>query len=103
MYETMVLPLLSLVNICCFFICYLRVDHKRNQASIRYHKLNTSKPRQNGRHFAGDTFKRIFLNENVRISIKILLKFVPRGPIDNIPPLVQIVAWRQPGDKPLSE
>ena len=31
------------------------------------------------------------------------LKFVPRGPINNIPALVQIMAWRQPGDKPLSE
>ena len=39
--------------------------------------FNTLKPRQNGRRFADDTFKRIFLNENVRISIKISLKFVP--------------------------
>ena len=48
----------------------------------------TLRPRQNGRHFADDTFKRIFVNENVRISIKISLKFVPRGPINNIPTLV---------------
>ena len=61
------------------------------------------RPRQNGRHFADDTFKHIFLNENVRISIKISLKFVPKVPIDNIPALVQIMAWRRPGDKPLSE
>ena len=27
----------------------------------------------------------------------------PRGPINNIPALVQIMAWHQPGDKPLSE
>ena len=27
---------------------------------------------------ADDTFKRIFLNENVKISIKISLKFVPK-------------------------
>ena len=47
--------------------------------------INTMRPRQNGRHFADDTFKRIFLNENVRISIKISLKFVPKGPINNIP------------------
>ena len=38
------------------------------------------------------TFKRIFLNENVRISIKISLKFVPMGPINNILALVQIMA-----------
>ena len=27
----------------------------------------------------------------------------PKGPINNIPALVQIMAWRRPGDKPLSE
>ena len=65
--------------------------------------LNTLRPRQNGRHFADDIFKCIFLNENVRIAIKISLKFVPKDPINNIPALVQIMAWRRPGDKPLSE
>ena len=65
--------------------------------------LNTLRPRQNGRHFPDDIFKWIFLNENVWISINISLKFVPRGPINNIPKLVQIMAWRRPGDKPLSE
>ena len=34
---------------------------------------------------------------------KISLKFVPKGPINNIPALVQIMAWRRPGDKPISE
>ena len=43
------------------------------------------------------------LNENVRISIKISLKFISFGPINNIPALVQIMAWRRPDDKPLSE
>ena len=66
-------------------------------------KFNTLRPRQNGRHFADDTFKCIFLNENARIFIKISLKFVPKGPINNIPALVQIMAWRRSGDKPLSE
>ena len=65
--------------------------------------LNTLRPRQNGRHFPDDNFKCIFLNENVQISIKISLKFVPRDPINNIPALVRIMAWRQLGDKPLSE
>ena len=64
---------------------------------------NTLRPRQHGRHFADDTFKRIFLNENVRIPIEISLKFVHKGPINNIPALVQIMACRRPGDKPLSE
>ena len=48
-------------------------------------------------------FKGIFLNEKMCILIKISLKFVPKGPIDNIPALVQIMVWRQIGDKPLSE
>ena len=66
-------------------------------------EFNTLRPRQNGRHFPDDTFKRIFFNENVRISIKISLKFVPKGPINNNPALVQIMAWCRSGDKPLSE
>ena len=65
--------------------------------------LNTLRPRQNGRHFPDDIFKWIFLNENVWISINISLKFVRRDPINNIPTLVQIMAWRLPGDKPLPE
>ena len=65
--------------------------------------VNTLRPRQNGRRVADDTFEHIFLNVNVRISIKISLKFVPKGPINNIPALVQIMAWRRSGDKPLSE
>ena len=57
------------------------------------HYLNTLRPRQNGRDFADDTFKRIFLNENIRISIKISPKFVTKGLINNIPSLVQIMGY----------
>ena len=65
--------------------------------------LNTLRPTQNGRHFADEIFKCIFLNENEWISLKLSLKFVLKGPMNNIPALVQIIAWRRPGDKPLSE
>ena len=65
--------------------------------------VNTLRLRQDGRHFSDDIFKCIFLDENIWISIKILLKFVPKGPINNILALVQIMAWRRAGDKPLSE
>ena len=65
--------------------------------------VNTLRPRQTEQHSADDIFKRICFNENVWISIKISLKFVPKGPINNIPALVQIMAWRRSGDKPLSE
>ena len=53
--------------------------------------LNTLRSRQKWRHFADGIFKCIFLNENVWI------------PFNNIPALVQIMACRQSGDKPLSE
>ena len=65
--------------------------------------INTLIQRQNGCHFADDIFKCIFLNDNVWIPIKISLRFLPKGPINNIPALVQIMAWRRLGDKPLSE
>ena len=36
-------------------------------------------------------------------SIKISLKFVPKGQIDNIPAMAQVMPWCRPSDKPLSE
>ena len=74
----------------------------RNDKKCKY-IINTLRPRWNEQHFADDIFKHIFWNENVWISIKISPKFVPKGPINNIPSLVQIMAWRRPGDKPLSK
>ena len=65
--------------------------------------LLTLRPRQNGRHFPNGIFKCISLNENVGISHNISLKFVPKIRINNVLALVQIMAWRRPGDKPLSE
>ena len=57
----------------------------------------------NVHHFPDETFKWIFLNENIRISTKMALKFVSKGPINKIPALVHIMAWGQPGNKPLSD
>ena len=74
-----------------------RFSFKKNAIFI------TSRPRQNGCHFADDAFKCIYLNGNFRILIKISLKFVPKGPINNVPALVQIMAWHRPGEKPSSE
>ena len=65
--------------------------------------FNTLRPRQNGHHFADDIFKCLFFHENVWISIKISMQFVPKGPIYNIPALVQILAWRRPDDNPFAE
>ena len=59
--------------------------------------------KQNARHFPDDIFICIFVNENVKISIKISLNFVPKGPINDTPALVQIMACCLFGAKPLSE
>ena len=52
---------------------------------------------------ADNIFKHILLNENIRISIQISLKFVPKVLIDNMSALIQVMAWRRTGDKPLPE
>ena len=70
---------------------------------LRLTLFNPLRPRQDGRQFPDDIFKCIFVNDNVSIAIKISLRFVPKSPINNIAALVQIMAWRRPGDKPLSE
>ena len=71
--------------------------------SIVHIPFNTMGPRQNGCHFTYDLFKCILFNENALILTKMSLNFVIKGPIKNIPALVQIMAWRRPGAKPLSE
>ena len=49
--------------------------------------------------FSRRHFQMHFLEKkNVWISIKFSLKFVSKGPINNIPALVQIMACRQPGN-----
>ena len=73
----------------------------RNWKSIL--TINSSPPGQNGCRFIDGTFKCIFVNEKFCIVIWISLKFVPKGPIDNKWALVQVMAWRQTGDKPLVE
>ena len=85
----------------CWQYAVLSVIGLRNNGTRPLY--NTLRPRQNGRHFADDIFECIFLNENVWILIKNSLKFVPKRPINNISTLVQIMAWRRSGDKPLSE
>ena len=66
-------------------------------------RVNKLRPRQNGRYSADDIFKCIFMNGNVWIVIKMSLNFFSKGRSNNIPAVVQIMAWRRPGDKPLSE
>ena len=63
--------------------------------------VNSSPPGQNGRHFGRWHFQLSFFNENDKIPIPISLKYVSRSPIDNKSALVQVMAWRRTGDKPL--
>ena len=43
------------------------------------------------------------MNEIFYILVQIALKFAPKGPIGNDVALVQVMAWRWTGDKPLPE
>ena len=58
--------------------------------AVKLLSLNTLRPRQNDPHLPYDIFK-------------FPLNFVSQGPINNVPALVQMMDWRWPGDKPLSE
>ena len=85
-------------NIC---IKQSRVDS--DGAWLQYMlSINALGLRQNGRRFADDIFNCIFLNGNLWISLKISLNFVPEVRFNNLPALIQIMAWRRSGDKPLS-
>ena len=65
--------------------------------------FNTSRPEQNGRHFADDTFKYTYRAANICVLIDISLKCVPEGPIYKMSAVVQVMACRRSGDKPLLE
>ena len=70
---------------------------------LRWSGLIKAEPGQDGRHFHRRHFQSIFLHENIRISIQISQKLVPRGSNDNKSALVQVMAWCWTGDKPLPE
>ena len=61
--------------------------------------INTLRLRQKGWHFS-DIFKFIFFSDTC-ILIQISLKVIPKCSINNIPVLVEIMAWRWWDDKPL--
>ena len=53
--------------------------------------------------FSRPHFQMHFLVSKLWIPNKIPMKFVAKGPINNVPALVQIISWHRPGNKPLSE
>ena len=66
----------------------------RGHSYIRY--INTSRLKPKNRRSPDDILKRIFLNESCIIVMKISLRFfVPRDPMNNIPAMVQIMAWHR--------
>ena len=56
--------------------------------SLQAAPFNSFPPEQSGPNFADNIFKCSFLNEKAWILIQILLKFVPKGLIDNNQALV---------------
>ena len=62
---------------------YMRICYNPNTPIV-----NSSPPGQNGRHFADDIFRCIFVNEKFCIFIEISLKFIPKDSIINKPALV---------------
>ena len=91
------------VLVCASIYGSFSLQYQTWSGKLSYLVINTLRQKQNGQRFAEDIFKGIFLNENLQISINISLKCVPEGQINNIPPLVEVMAWRRPGNKPLSE
>ena len=90
-----------------FFQKYTRYCDSQVQVHFMHgtstYKINSSPFGQNGRHFADNIFRCIFMYEKCCILIRISLNIVPKGPIDNNPALVQIIAWCCTCNKPLSE
>ena len=70
---------------------------------IRALLFNSYPPEQNGRQYADESFKRIFVNDTDFISIKKSLKFIPKGPVNNKVAFVQVRTLHRTGDKPLPE
>ena len=67
----------------------------------RHLSINISRPEQYRQHFADNNFKLVSLNGNCCNVFQILLKFVPKGTIDQKSVFVQTMAWCQTGNKPL--
>ena len=83
----------------------LKLGYREGENSSKFNDpgVNTWRPRQAGSHFPDDILEWIFLNENLWISIKFSLKFLPRRSFNNIPVMIQIMTWRPPDDKSISE
>ena len=59
---------------------FLRKPHNPKQNDSLLYTLRLG---QNGHHFVDNIFKCVCFNEDFWLSIKVSLRFVPKGPIDN--------------------
>ena len=76
----------------------LRAGALRIGRACPWKGFNSSPLGQNARDFADDVSKCIFVKEKFCILIRISLKYVPKGPIDNRAALVQVMAWCRIGN-----
>ena len=85
---------------------YREGKSQRWTATVHYfHYLHvlTHIHRQNDHRFTENIYTCISWMKSYVFWLNFLLKFVPKGPIHNRPVLVQVMAWRQTGGKPLPE
>ena len=83
------------------------INHKKLHCTVLHDpetSVVNSSPHDKMTAITQTTFSNAFnSNRSIWISSKTSLKFVPKGPINSIPALIQIMASRRPGDRPLSE
>ena len=78
-------------HLCVMCTCY---HYQQSYHSFAY--IHTSRQKQKGHCFASHIYKLIFLCENC-FEIHITLKFIPKGPVDNKPPMVEAIARQLTG------
>ena len=92
-------------TLCFMYICLTDPNHMESLSKLSEYVsaisqemllkgINTLRPRQDRRHFTDDIFTCDLFNENHFILITFSLKYFRKGPVDNNPALVQIMAWR---------
>ena len=92
---------MALIDKLVFLV--LKLEYSWIIGAINSQGINSSSPAQNGPHFVDDIFKCIFLNEKFCILIRISRKLLPKGLINDTWTMLQVMAWRRIGDKPLPE
>ena len=90
----------SLLFVLSVLLCFMQYHVIWGHVIMVLHCIKLISPWT--KHFTDNIFKCIFINEKC-ISIRISLKYIPKGSINNKWSLVQVMAWHRTGDKPLPE